>query len=465
MILKTALNGKVYSFKNLADVMAKANDEKSGDLLLGRAAETVSERTAAKIVLSNLTIADIYENPLLPPEKDEVSRALKEDLHYGIYDRIKGWTIGDLRNRILDYNTSGEDIRRISGGLEAETVAAVAKLMTAMDLVYGASKIHVSATCATTVGLPGTLSYRCQPNHPADSIEGIIASICEGVSYGCGDACLGVNPVEDSVENTRAIMDALWDFMEYWGLPTQNTVLSHITTQMEALRKGAHCCMLFQSIAGTQKANDGFGVSAALLHEAYDMIHQLGQAPGPNLLYFETGQGSEQSLDADEGLDLMTLEARCYGFGRIFKPFMVNNVSGFIGPETLFDGRQIIRASLEDHFMGKLLGLPMGMAPCYTNHTKINQDDQEMATMLLSIAGANYYMGVPVGDDVMLAYQDTSYHDDASLRELLHKTPAPEFFSWCREHDILDETGRLAPRAGDASVFAKAFTNTTGGRE
>ena len=465
MVLKTALNGIVYSFSNLADAMAKANDEKSGDVLLGRAAETVSERTAAKIVLANLTIADIYENPVLPPENDEVSRVLKEDLNHGIYDRIKGWAIGDLRNWILDNNTTGEDIRRISRGIEAETAAAVTKLMTAMDLVYGASKINVSATCATTVGLPGTLSYRCQPNHPADNIEGILASICEGVSYGCGDACLGVNPVEDTVENTKAIMDALWDFMQYWGIPTQNTVLSHVTTQMEAVRRGAHCCMLFQSIAGTQKANDGFGVSAQLLHEAYDLIHQLGQAPGPNLLYFETGQGSEQSLEADEGVDLMTLEARCYGFGRVFKPFMVNNVSGFIGPETLFDGRQIIRASLEDHFMGKLLGLPMGMAPCYTNHTKINQDDQEMATMLLSMAGANYYMGVPVGDDVMLAYQDTSYHDDAALRELLNKTPAPEFFGWCRKNGILDEIGRLTPNAGDASIFAREYTNIIGGKK
>ena len=464
MILKAALNGRTYSFSNLAEVMAKANDEKSGDALLGRAAETVSERTAAKVVLANLTLKDIYENPLLPPEKDDVSRALKEDLQDGVYARIKGWTVGELRDWILGHETAGEDIRRISGGIEAEAAAAVTKLMTAMDLVYAASKINVSATCATTVGLPGTLSYRCQPNHPADSVEGIIASICEGVSYGCGDACLGVNPVDDTVESTKAIMDALWDFMQTWKIPTQNTVLAHITTQMEALKRGAHCCMLFQSIAGTQKANEGFGVSAALLREAYDLIHRLGQAPGPNLLYFETGQGSEQSLDADEGIDLMTLEARCYGFGRIFKPFMVNNVSGFIGPETLFDGRQIIRASLEDHFMGKLLGLPMGMAPCYTNHTKINQDDQEMATMLLAMAGANYYMGLPVGDDVMLAYQDTSFHDDATLRELLRKTPAPEFFDWCKKRGILDEAGRLTSRAGDASIFAGNYNNTTGGR-
>lgn len=453
MILKTKLAGQVYAFRDLNDVLAKANDEKSGDVLLGRAAQTVTERTAAKIVLANLTLEDFYENPVLAPEKDEVSRALKEDLSLSIYNRIKHWTIGELRNWILDHKTSCEDICRISRGLESEVAAGVAKLMTAMDLVYAASKIVVTATCYTTIGLPGTLSFRCQPNHPADDLEGIRASLCEGVSYGSGDACFGVNPVEDNAENTRRTLDLLWDFKTKWGIPTQNVVLSHVTSQMEAVRKGAACCMLFQSIAGTGQANDGFGVTTAMLHEAYDCIHQLGQAPGPNLLYFETGQGSEQSIGADNGVDLMTLEARCYGYARIWKPFMVNNVSGFIGPETLYDGRQIIRASLEDHFMGKLLGIPMGMAPCYTNHTKINQDDQEMATMLLAMAGANYYMGIPMGDDIMLAYQDTSYHDDATLRELLGRTPQPEFFEWMKKHELIDENCRLTPKAGDASIF------------
>ena len=453
MILKIKLAGQTYAFKNVTEVLAKANDEKSGDVLLGRAAATVTERTAAKIVLANLTVADIYENPVLPPEKDEVSRAIKEDLNLGAYERIKSWTIGELRDWLLSHDTSGRDINRICRGIEAETAAAVTKLMTAMDLVYAASKLAVTSTCNTTIGIPGTMSFRCQPNHPADDLEGIRASLCEGVSFGCGDACFGVNPVEDTVDNTRAVLDLLWDFMQKWNVPTQNVVLSHITTQMEAVRKGAACCMFFQSIAGTGLANEGFGVTTQMLHEAYDVIHKLGQAPGPNLLYFETGQGSEQSINADLGIDLMTLEARCYAYARIWKPFMVNNVSGFIGPETLYDGRQIIRASLEDHFMGKLLGIPMGMAPCYTNHTKINQDDQEMATMLLALAGSNYYMGVPMGDDVMLAYQDTSYHDDAALRELLKRTPAPEFFKWMQKLELMDEKGRLTAKGGDASIF------------
>ncbi|MDR1111975.1 MAG: ethanolamine ammonia-lyase subunit EutB [Deltaproteobacteria bacterium] len=453
MILKTKLAGRVYAFKSLTDVLAKANDEKSGDVLLDRAASTVTERTAAKIVLSNITLGDIFENPVLPPEKDEVSRVLKDDLSLGIYSRVKGWTVGELRNWLLSHETSGNDILRVARGIEAEAAAAVAKIMTAMDLVAAASKISIPSTCATTIGLPGTLSYRNQPNHPSDDLEGIKASLCEGLSYGSGDAVLGVNPVEDTVDNTLAILNLLHDFMDKWGVPTQNCVLAHVTTQMKAVEKGARACCLFQSLAGTQQANDGFGVTAAILDEAYDCIHRLGQAPGPNLLYFETGQGSEQSIDADGGVDLMTLEARCYGLARRYKPFMLNNVSGFIGPETLYDGRQIIRASLEDHFMGKLLGIPMGMAPCYTNHTKINQDDQEMATLLTALAGANYYMGVPVGDDVMLAYQDTSYHDDATMREILGRTPAPEFFEWMKGLGLMDDKGRLTAKAGDASIF------------
>jgi ethanolamine ammonia-lyase large subunit len=332
-------------------------------------------------------------------------------------------------------------------------VAAVAKLMTAMDLVYGARKLRVWATCATCVGLPGTLSYRIQPNHPADDVAGVLASIREGFSYASGDACIGINPVEDNADNTKMLLDASWDFMQKWKIPTQNVVLSHVTTQMEAVRQGAPACMFFQSVAGTQSTNEAFGVSEKILDEAYELITKYGMAKGPNLMYFETGQGSEQSLELNEGVDMMTLEARTYGFAKKFSPFMVNNVSGFIGPETLYDGRQIIRASLEDHFMGKLTGLPMGMAPCYTNHTKIEQDDQEMATMLLALAGSNYYMGVPLGDDVMLAYQDTSYHDDATLRELLDLKPAPEFFRWAVEMGILDENGRLTERAGDASIF------------
>ncbi|MCI8539087.1 MAG: ethanolamine ammonia-lyase subunit EutB [Oscillospiraceae bacterium] len=455
MKLKTTLNGKTFQFKDIKDVLAKANEPKSADRFQGIAAETATERVAAKIVLSELTVADLTENPTIPYEDDEVTRVNIDGLNLRAYNEKKNMTIGQLREWILDHKTTSEDLDRSTRAFTGEVAAGVAKLMSAMDLVYGASKIRRVTRCRTTLGLPGTLSFRCQTNSSTDDPESILLGIMEGVSYGSGDACLGINPVEDSVEGTRRIADALYKFMDGFQVPTQITVLSHITTQMESLRRGAPLSMLFQSIAGTQAANENFGVNRALLTEAYDLAQHEAYSAGPNYLYFETGQGSEVSIGADCGVDEMTLEARTYGFGRYFRPFMVNNVSGFIGPETLYDGKEMIRANLEDHFMGKLIGLPMGMAPCYTNHTSITQDDQEMATILLNAAGANYYMGVPVGDDVMLSYQDTSFHDDAALRELSHRLPAPEFHQWMMKMGLMDEKGILTPKAGDGSIFLR----------
>ncbi|KAB3525600.1 ethanolamine ammonia-lyase subunit EutB [Alkaliphilus serpentinus] len=455
MKLKTKLFGNVYKFKDIKELLAKANEEKSGDMLLGIGAATISERVAAKVVLSELTLEDLRKNPVVPYEEDEVTRVIEDMVNEKIYQQIKNWTVGYFREKILSYETTGNEILRISKGLTAEMVAAVAKLMTNMDLVYGASKIRVTGKANYEIGKAGTLSFRLQPNHPTDSIEGIIASMMEGLSYGCGDAIIGINPVEDTIENTKRIMEAINEFMVEWRIPTQTCVLSHISTQMEAIKRGAPVSVLFQSVAGTEAANKAFGINKDLIQEAFELIKKHGTAPGPNLMYFETGQGSEMSLNTDHGADEMTLEARTYGFARKFMPFMVNNVSGFIGPETLYDGKQILRANLEDHFMGKLMGLPMGMAPCYTNHVNTDQNDQETATMLLAMAGANYYMGVPVGDDVMLSYQDTSYHDDATLRELLNLKPAEEFFHWLIDMGIMKENGKLTGRAGDASIFLK----------
>ncbi len=455
MRLKTKLFGSAYTFQDVKDVLAKANEEKSGDQLLGIAAHTVSERVAAKVVLSELTLEDLRKNPVIPYEEDEVTRVIDDLVNESIYSEIKNWTVGTFREHILDHKTTGADILRISKGLTGEMVAAVTKLMSNMDLVYGASKIRIMGKASYEIGRPGTLSFRLQPNHPTDSIDGILASMMEGLSYGCGDAIIGINPVEDTVQNTKKIMEAIHQFMVKWHIPTQTCVLSHISTQMQALREGAPVSVLFQSVAGTEDANKAFGIDKVLIDEAFQLIQRHGTAPGPNLMYFETGQGSEMSLNTDHGADEMTLEARTYGFAKRYMPFMVNNVSGFIGPETLFDGKQILRANLEDHFMGKLTGLPMGMAPCYTNHVNTDQNDQETATMLLAMAGANYYMGVPVGDDVMLSYQDTSYHDDATLRELLNLKPAEEFFQWLITLGIMDERGRLTERAGDASLFLK----------
>ncbi|MCL2163226.1 MAG: ethanolamine ammonia-lyase subunit EutB [Oscillospiraceae bacterium] len=451
--MKTSLYGKTYQFNDIRDVLAKANEPKSADRFQGIAAETVSERIAAKVVLSNLSVADITENPVIPPEKDNISRIILDSLNTTIYNEIKAKTIGELREMVLSHKYSGDALLRLSSGMCSEVIAGIAKLCSNMDLVYGASKIQVVTRCNTEIGQKGTLSYRCQPNHPSDDVDGILASLMEGLSFGCGDAVIGVNPVDDSEENLKIIMNAIHEFMLKWEIPTQTCVLGHVTTQMKAVRSGSPVSMIFQSIAGTQSANDEFGVTAEMLHEAYDLISHKGTARGPNLLYFETGQGSEVSLGADEGVDEMTLESRTYGFGRVFRPFMVNNVSGFIGPETLYDGREMIRANLEDHFMAKLHGLPMGMAPCYTNHTGIDQNDQETATMLLAMAGCNYYMGVPGADDVMLSYQDTSYQDDATLRELLCRTPAPEFFKWMQRMCLMDSNGVLTERGGDASVF------------
>ncbi|MBQ5357554.1 MAG: ethanolamine ammonia-lyase subunit EutB, partial [Oscillospiraceae bacterium] len=320
-------------------------------------------------------------------------------------------------------------------------------------LIYGASKCCRPTRCETQIGLPGTLSFRAQCNSSTDDPETIVLGVQEAVSFGSGDLCFGINPVEDTVETTQRISHALRDFKDQWEIPTQISVLSHVTTQMQAVREGAPLSMFFQSIAGTQSACEAFGVDKALLMEAYDLAKQECYGTGMNKLYFETGQGSEMSIDCDEGADEMTLEARTYGFARNFEPFGVNNVTGFIGPETIYDGKEMIRGNLEDHFMAKIIGLPMGMAPCFTNHTGITQDDQEIACLLLNAANCNYYMGVPMGDDVMLAYQDVSFHDDNTMRELSHRKPAPEFHQWAMKMGILDEEGRLGERAGDASMF------------
>ncbi|NYE58489.1 ethanolamine ammonia-lyase subunit EutB [Carboxydothermus ferrireducens] len=452
MKLKAKVSNKIFTFKSVKEVLGKANEEKSGDLLAGIGATSATERVAAKIVLANLTLEDIYNNPVIPYEEDEVTRIIYDSLNMTIYNKIKSWTVGQLREYILDSDTTGEDLKHIGRGLTSEMIAAVAKIMSNLDLVYAAKKIRNQAHCNTTIGIPGTLAFRNQANHPSDSIEGILASVKEGLSFGSGDAVIGINPVDDNVDNVSRILTALKEFVDRWKIPTQICVLAHITTQMKAVEAGAPADLLFQSIAGTQAANEAFGINAQMIWEAYELIKKKGTATGPNLLYFETGQGSEISLGCHHGVDEMTLEARTYGFARVFQPFMVNNVSGFIGPETIYSGREVIRADLEDLFMGKMHGLPMGLAPCYTNHMKADQNDQELGTLLGAIAGANYFMGVPGGDDVMLNYQDTSYHDDATVREILGLRPLPEFEKWLEDLGIMKD-GRLTKLAGDPSIF------------
>ena len=450
MKLKTTLLGKTYQFSSVKEVLAKANEEKSGDKLAGLAAETAQERVAAKVVLSALTLKDLRENPAVPYEQDEVTRIIQDDVNETVYRSIQNWTVAELREYILSEDTA--KLRRLSRGLTSEMVAAVCKLMSNLDLIYAAAKLPVTAHCNTTIGLPGTLSCRLQPNHTTDDPDGITASVLEGLSFGAGDAVIGLNPVTDSPEQVGKVLRRFQEIKEHWQIPTQICVLAHVTAQMQAVRAGAPCDLIFQSIAGSEKGNAAFGFNAATLAEAQDLLLHEGTAEGPNVMYFETGQGSELSSEAHHGTDQVTMEARCYGFAKRFKPFLVNTVVGFIGPEYLYDSRQVTRAGLEDHFMGKLTGISMGCDCCYTNHMKADQNDIENLATLLTVAGCNYFMGIPHGDDIMLGYQTTGFRETAALRELTGKTAIPEFARWLEKMGFT-ENGKLTKKAGDGSCL------------
>ena len=450
MKLKTTLLGKSYTFTDIKEVLAKANEEKTGDILAGIAAENARERVAAKVVLSGLTLKDLRENPVVPYEEDEVTRIIQDDLNIPQYEKIRNWTVSDLREWLLSEKTTGADIAKLRRGLTSEMVAAVCKLMSNLDLVYCAAKMTVTAHCNTTIGLPGTLSCRLQPNHTTDDPDGITASTLEGLTFGAGDAVIGLNPVTDSPEQVGKVLRRFKEIQEHWEIPTQICVLAHVTAQMKAVRDGAPADLIFQSIAGSQKGNEAFGFSAATLQEAKELLHQYGTADGPNVMYFETGQGSELSSNAHHGADQVTMEARCYGFAKHFSPFLVNTVVGFIGPEYLYDARQVTRAGLEDHFMGKLTGISMGCDCCYTNHMKADQNDIENLATLLTVAGCNYFMGIPHGDDIMLNYQTTGFRETAALRELTGKTAIPPFQKWLEKMGFV-ENGKLTAKAGDGS--------------
>lgn len=452
MLLRTRLFGQTYEFGSIKELLAKANEEKSGDRQAGIAARTVAERMAAKHVLAEVPLEVLRQNPVVPYEIDEVTRVIQDAVNETIYKEIKSWTVGQFREWLLADTTTSDMIRRVSSGLTAEMVAAVTKLMSNLDLIYAASKIRVSAHANNTIGLPGTLASRNQPNHPTDSVEGIRATIYEGLSYGSGDSVIGINPMDDSIDSVMRLLDMTYDIIQKWRIPTQNCVLAHVTTQMEALRRGAPVGLVFQSLAGSQKANEAFGVTVEMMDEAYALAQKYCVSGGPNYMYFETGQGTALSADAHYGADQLTMEARIYGLAKRYRPFQVNTVVGFIGPEYLYDSVQITRAGLEDHFMGKLTGIPMGCDACYTNHARATQNDIENLAVLLTAAGCNYFMGVPMGDDVMLSYQCTSYHDTATLRQLLGLRPLPEFEAWMEEIGLM-ENGRLTAKAGDASFF------------
>ena len=489
-----------FNFAGLPELLAKANEEKSGDQLAGIAAASERERVAAKRALAAVTLEHIVNNPLIDPDQDDVSRLILESHDQQAFASIKSQTVGEFREFVLNDQTSEADLKRLHWAITPEIAAATAKLMSNKDLVLAAIKIRVESHCRNTMGQRGVLGIRLQPNHPSDDIAGILLSALDGLMYGCGDAVIGVNPATESVETVSAILHALQRLIDAYKIPTQACCLAHISTQLQAMEQGAPVDLLFQSVAGTQKANESFGISLAMLREGREQLlehhknrgigrssdrvigqaqpaehspdggqaddeamksaftssgfrspdssnstspdfrspdHPITESPDPhNVMYFETGQGSALSADAHHGIDQLTLEARAYGVARVFQPFLVNTVVGFIGPEYLYDERQIIRAGLEDHFMGKLLGLPMGCDVCYTNHAAADQNSADNLLMLLAAAGCNYFMGVPCADDVMLNYQSTSFHDALAVRKLFNLKPAPEFLQWLQEMKI-----------------------------
>jgi len=454
MLLRTKLFGKTYEFPDIRLLMGKANEEKSGDRLAGVAAETTAERAAAKFVLAEVPLQVLRETPAAPYDEDEVTRVIQDAVNETVYNEIKGWTVGEFREWLLADTTTTEMIQRVSTGLTAEMIAGVTKVMSNLDLIYCAKKIPRTAHCNNTIGSPGTLSSRLQPNHPTDSPEGIRAEIYEGLAYGSGDSVIGINPVDDSYGSVMRLLEMTYDIIQTWCIPTQNCLLAHVTTQMKCLQAGAPVGLVFQSLAGSQKGNDSFGISVGMLDEAYALAKKYCFPAGPNYMYFETGQGSELSAEAHHGWDQLVMEARCYGLAKRYNPYQLNTVVGFIGPEYLYDARQIQRAGLEDHFMGKLTGIPMGCDACYTNHARADQNAIENLAVMLTAAGCNYFMGVPMGDDAMLSYQCTSYHDAPILRQLFGLRPAPEFERWMEDLGLM-KNGVLTEKAGDPTFFLK----------
>jgi ethanolamine ammonia-lyase large subunit len=432
-----------FDFSDLRELFAKANEEKSGDQLAGIAARSERERVAAKRKLADLTLDEIVHRPLIDPDDDDVTRLILDTFDQSAFLPIASMTVGEFREFLLNDGTTDLQLQPLQNAIIPEIAAAVAKLMSNKDLVLASVKIRNITRCRNTMGERGVLGIRAQPNHPADDIGGILLSAFEGLLYGCGDAVIGVNPATDSVETVSSILLALNRLVNTYEIPTQTCCLAHITTQLAALDRGAPVDLLFQSVAGTEQANRSFGITLNMLREGHEQVikhHRQRQSKvgwvGDNVMYFETGQGSALSADAHHGVDQLTLEARAQGVARAFQPFLINSVVGFIGPEYLYDERQIIRAGLEDHFMGKLLGLPMGCDVCYTNHAAADQNSADNLLLLLTAAGCNYFMGVPCSDDVMLNYQSTSYHDALAARRLFQLRPAPEFLAWLQNMGI-----------------------------
>ena len=435
-----------YGFADLKDLLAKASPSRSGDRLAGLTAESGEERVAAQFALADLPLTTFLNEAVVPYETDEVTRLIVDSHDRTAFAPVSHLTVGGLRDWLLSDAATTPVLTALAPGVTPEMAAAVSKISRLQDLMVMAAKCSVVTRFRNTIGLPGRLSVRLQPNHPTDDAHGIAASILDGLLLGSGDAVIGINPATDSPERTHALLSMLEEIRTRLDIPTQSCVLAHVTTTLELIGKGSPVDLVFQSIAGTQAANKSFGIDLALLKEARAAALALGRGTvGSNVMYFETGQGSALSANAHHGIDQQTVEARAYAVARAFDPLLVNTVVGFIGPEYLYDGKQITRAGLEDHFCGKLMGLPMGVDVCYTNHAEADQDDADALLALLVAAGVNFVMGVPGADDVMLGYQSTSFHDALAMRDLLGRRPAPEFEAWLQRQGLMDSTNRIRP--------------------
>ena len=454
-VYRTDIAGTRYQFDTLGALLAKASPARSGDQLAGVAAESDIERMAARFVLADLPLSVFTEELVVPYEDDEVTRLIVDTFDETAFKPISSLTVGEFREWLLSNETSPEKIRAVAPAITPEMAAAVCKLMRNQDLIAVAKKCPVVKTFRTTVGLPGHLSVRLQPNHPTDDPEGIAASMLDGLLLASGDAMIGINPASDNVTRAGELLDLIERARLSLNIPTQSCVLTHITNTIELVEKKAPVDLAFQSIAGTEAANKGFGIDLSILKEGREATLSLNRNPtSDSVMYFETGQGAELSADAHHGIDQQTLEARCYAVARAFDPFLVNTVVGFIGPEYLYDGKQIIRAGLEDHFCGKLMGVPMGVDVCYTNHAEADQDDMDVLITLLGAAGVNFVMGVPGADDIMLNYQSTSFHDALYVREVLGLRPAPEFDEWLANVGLMGLDGRVPDVIGSGAARA-----------
>jgi ethanolamine ammonia-lyase large subunit len=457
------VGGTTFVFPTLKTLLAKASPLRAGDRLAGIGAESAEECVAAKLALADVPLKTILAQPLIPYEDDEVTRLIIDTHDISAFAPIAHMTVGELREHLLSHETTPETLALLVPAITPEIAAAVSKLMRNQDLILAARKCRITTAFRNTIGLPGTMAVRLQPNHPTDDPAGIMASIADGLMYGCGDAVIGINPATDQPARIEGLLRLLDDLIQRYAMPAQSCVLGHVTTTLDLIAKGVPVDLVFQSIGGTEKTNRAFGITLDILREADSAARALKRGTvGNNVMYFETGQGSALSADAHHGIDQQTCEARAYAVARAFAPLLVNTVVGFIGPEYLYDGKEILRAALEDHFCGKLMGLPMGVDVCYTNHAEADQDDMDVVLTALAAAGVTYIMGVPGSDDVMLGYQSTSFHDALYVREAFGLKRAPEFAAWLVEIGIANEAGRLLPPSAGHRLIADARSRTAG---